>query len=156
MVTRVIGFPDQNGIITISCGGDIIEIQVATHSGQAIAGSYLKTGNDPVFPADKPYKNPFGLPFAAAPLYGEVIWHNPHSTPYHYFASPILNGSLDTSEIVKQVLDQIADENQGKPCAVVLGLNKVNLHELSDLSQKIRVGVPDLPIAIDFGGVMKP
>ncbi len=150
MVTRVIGIPDRNGVITISCGGDIIEIHVANvaqASGDAIGPASGSTGGGP-----PPTTNPFNDPFAGIVA---DFKDNPFKLPSAYIMSTASGGKIDTPYVVKHVLDQIADQYQANPRAVVLAMNNVNLHDLSHLGQRIASEAPGIPIAIDFGGILK-
>ena len=134
MVTRVIAIPDKNGIVTISCGDDIIEIQVAPQGWAAGGGP-------------SPGRNPFGDPFVS------IIEDYFKDAPY--ILSLMATGNLDMSSIVKQVTDRIADADRDNPRAVVLDVNSVNLHDLSKLGQVIAASASDVSIAIDFGGGRK-
>ncbi len=148
MVTRVIGIPDSNEIIRIACGGDIIEIQIPGNAGPAGGGVQTTGSSGGSLPTTNPLKDPFA---AIVQEMGE----NPFKLPTAYIMPRTITGRLDTTSIVKQVLDQIADTNRANPRAVILDVSNVNLHELSDLGKKLSYEAPDIPIAIDFGGTLK-
>lgn len=158
MVTRVTGIPDQNGIITISCGGDIIEVEVAGYalvSSSAVRPRSGGTGGGtrPTNPFDGPVSmSPFDTPFVNIV---RGLKDKPYKLPSEYILSRTVTGRIDTAKIVKRVLDQMADPGKANPRGVVLGMNNVNLHELSALSQKISSEAPDVPIAVDFSGLLK-
>ena len=150
MVRRVIGIPDRNGIIAISCGGDIVEIHVISDFTPPSSGSSNPTMSGT---GDTDHSiNPFSEPFAGIM---EGIKDNPFDLPFSYIRSTTVGGKIDTASIVKQVLDRIADQDQDNPSAVILDLNNANLHELSELGQKMSSQAPDVPIVVDFGGLLK-
>ena len=96
--------------------------------------------------------NPFKGPFADLV---QDLKDTPFKLPSAYVLSTAAGGKIDTANILRRVRTQIADRGQANPRAVVVGLKDVDLHELSNLSQKISSEAPEVPIAIDFSGLLK-
>lgn len=154
MITRIYGFPDTNGIIRVSCGTDILEIQIvgppggppagppgAPAGGGAVVGG---SGNTP--PVTAP-----GQP-GSAPV-PPVIW-NPADLPGTYMRAPRdAYGDVDWDRLIEDVARQVADPTRRDPEGVVLSVGKADLHEISRIGREIDAAAPGLPLAIDFGGL---
>lgn len=133
MVTRIIGIPDSNGIIHISCGKDIIEITVETSSSPDTRARIGTGGTGVIYGSRKDGIDPFGRAYALS-------------------CSPIdgLQVSL-YDNIISGITAQQADPSQPNPNGVILrNVGALNMHTLSALSTKIHNVLPGIGIAIDF------
>jgi hypothetical protein len=141
MVTRVIGIPDKDGIIRISCGGDIIEI--------VVGGS----GGGPTASAPRDDENPFDRRFANIV---REIESNPFDLPGTYLnLEKPPGGQVDLADLVDRYLRQMRDSMAQGPIAVVLAADRMDLHEISDLGRQIDRAMDGIPLAIDFGRAAK-
>ncbi len=146
MAIRVIGIPDRDGIIRISCGGEVIEIQVAPAGGGGSGGGTSATPGGPRAP------DPFG-PFAG--VVGDIM-RNPFDLPGAYITPPrTALGKTDLGHLMGTVERQFADPHTPNPRVVVLNVAEANLHEIGALGRELSKTHADLPLAIDFGGLLK-
>jgi hypothetical protein len=76
-----------------------------------------------------------------------ITWlHNPPRTA---------DGKIDTEKVHEEARLQFADPNRPDPLAILLSAKEVNLHEISDISERIAKTAPGLSLAVDFGGLLK-
>lgn len=144
MVTTVIGIPNSEGIVRISCGGDIVEIKVvlagANSSDSARGRRPRETpgGDNSSSPAGElPVITPGDLP--------TVI--NPGDLPATWLQAPSADdGRLDAKELIERIRKQIADPAQANPEGVVVVTPTVNLHDLARLHEQF---APRSPRAAD-------
>ncbi|BAB51066.1 mlr4403 [Mesorhizobium japonicum MAFF 303099] len=130
MITHVIGIPDKNGIIRVSCGSDIIEIQVVPPAG----GS----AGEPAGGEVDPPPGPVGI--------------NPGDIPVIYLTVPKkAGGELDLEQLLKDYEGRISDPDKPNPSMILFQAQHADLHEVSRLKQQIAKEMRDLPLAIDFG-----
>jgi hypothetical protein len=73
-----------------------------------------------------------------------VTWlYDPPRTP---------EGKIDTEKVYEEARRQFADPNRPDPLAILLSAKEVNLHEISDISERI-AKTANLSLAVDFGGL---
>lgn len=126
MATRIIAIPDANGLIRISCGGDILEIEI--QGAQPAGGA----------PGFFPLPDPFGTPGAYI-----SVQHK-------------RDGKPDIDRLVASARSQIADASSPDPAAAVLNAETADLHEITRAVAQIAQVLPQLLLAIDFGKPRKP
>ncbi len=143
MAMRIIGIPDDDGIIRVSCGGETIEIQVVTRA----AG-----GAGPAQPARD--LNPFDDPFTRMV---RDLRTNPFDLPSSYITAPQAgDGRVDVDRLIDEVRRQFADPGRPDPLGVVVSAVDANIHELGRLGGRIADEVSRLALAVDFRGLGKP
>ncbi|CCV10565.1 hypothetical protein [Mesorhizobium sp. STM 4661] len=127
MVTRVIGIPDKDGIIRVSCNGEMLEIQVPGYqpAGGDVAGIPIKPRSVPANPSD------------IVGTYVTVLKK--------------ADGKLDVEQLLNDIGSMKADPGRPDPSIILFRAQEVDLHEISRWGQQIEQATSDLPLAIDFG-----
>ena len=125
MVTRVTGIPDKDGIIRISCNGEILEIQVADPAGGGRVAGIPKPRRVPANPGD---------------IVGTYV-----------IVSQKPDGTLDTEQLLADIGNMKADPGRLDPSIILFRTQEVDLHEISRWGQQIEEAASDLPLVIDFG-----
>jgi hypothetical protein len=155
MSRRVIGIPDQDGIIRIRCGEDTVEIIVASflladiepeqESSPSIDPEPARQSN-PKIPKLPPTIRP--IPMFISPM------------GIHYPGSAVettvdlQQGSESTiAEIVKGVTDRQRSPHLPDPDTVFLrNQHSIDIHALARLADRMRVSAPDVMVGIVFDG----
>jgi hypothetical protein len=142
MAVRIIGIPDTNNIITIACGGDIVEIEVArpdTGDAQGLAPS----------PTNPPSPVIMGNPEGGARRPTD-----PFRNPYALNVAPdVMNdGRIDFTSLTKQ-LDAASNsvELSAANGVVINAIHPLNLHDIVKLSTELEDRSPGARIALQFG-----
>lgn len=144
MITQVIGIPDSNGVIRVSCGHDTIEVHIPS-ALSASGGGVSMIGNAPL--------NAQATPGAAPP---KPVYLNPFDNPMAYIAVPCKeDGGFDILKLVEQVNLQFADPTRPDPCGIVYSTLQANVHEITRLNESVAQNISDLPLVLDFSRVFK-
>ena len=139
MAIRVIGVPDQNGIIRVSCGHDMLEIDVSGSIGGGSPPEEAKV--DPEFP--------------------HVFYAQPRNIlddPY-VFGLDAKRGEdpEDAGDIVRRFLAAKADRTVDGPNALLLrNRRSIDVHEIADLARQVRGVAGDVPIGVAFDDLDLP
>ncbi|HEV2504155.1 MAG TPA: hypothetical protein VGV39_13850 [Mesorhizobium sp.] len=132
MTNPLIAIPDARGVIRVVCGGKEFEIQIAVPVG-AGAGTA---------PIDL-------VPATPDPDLGSIF-----DKPGTYLR---VDGTdkdrMTVARLVREMLENV-DANELR--AVVLTTDKLNFQEINQLRDQIAGLRSELPIAVDFGGLLKP
>jgi len=141
MATQIYAVPDDNGVIHVACGEDILEIVVGPRTAGAGGGG---TGTD------DPY-----IALTSEPGGGQGKDWSLIDKPY-VFAVPGATAKkplslIDVDFILKKITTN-APTGPSRPSGVMLNLDAaVDLHEISRLHSRLDEASPGIGLAVNFG-----
>jgi len=141
MVTQIFAKPDENGIVRICCGSDMLEIHIIHESP---AEPPEPGGSGGTFPGGR-ISNPFNR-------YRPYL-DNPFRKPGSYMIDlpPKTNGGLDHDGIIEEIRRFTSDPGASVVLdTIVLSHPHVDLHDVCKLEERISENKPKISLGVDF------
>ena len=142
MANRIICIPDAQNIIKISCGGDLLEIEVA-------------------FPLEMPFDGQHqSQPRQTQPItigkieHGTIKPPDPFGNPYAFSVKPGVDddGRINISGLFAQIVSSHDSNRSTHASEFIINMDQpVNLHDAVKLSHGIEGISPGARLALNFG-----